>query len=234
MDVVKKTVHLRVAVHRGILPSGHDLVDDGTTGPTSYGFPKTIATWAKLTSDAFAFVTYGGDESDSLVLPDGSFQISQEFAGATVLIGADGRQYHRGWYHDLLHGSGTDDLPWHRETAAERGVAIGGSKCWAPPLDDAKSSALSQLVARLTDRISRSVQILRDSQTPLTAKAFWRWLLRIAITVLRRILGFQRLRHSEAPEAITHSHSVDQYRIRAPGRTRRNLAMVLSGELAPI
>jgi hypothetical protein len=68
----------------------------------------------------------------------------------------------------------------------------------------------------------------------MSSHAFRRWLVRLAITALRRILGVQRQHHAETPEAITHSHTMDPYRIRGPGRTRKNPSLGLFRELAAI
>jgi len=61
-----------------------------------------------------------------------------------------------------------------------------------------------------------------------TAAAFLRWVRRTARMLLRRIFGTQRHRHEEQPDALSHQHIINQYRIRGPNACPEDEIQVLS------
>jgi hypothetical protein len=96
---------------------------------------------------------------------------------------------------------------------------------------DARVKTLESIVSHLRARDSGPFR----SRLAQSATALIRRVLRMAVVLLRRLLGIQKVRHAETFEAVTHSHTVDQHRTRGPNPARKTLPfMVLFRELAAI
>ncbi|MEV4513250.1 hypothetical protein AB0K00_30275 [Dactylosporangium sp. NPDC049525] len=130
---------------------------------------------------------------------------------------------------DLLHCPSQDGSPLIPLTASEIDLGVSGRQ---KPIEvDARAKTLASIVSWLHAKDSRPFR----SRRARSATALVRRVLRMAVVLLRRLLGIQRVRHAETFEAVTHRHTVDQHRTRGPNPARKTLPfMVLFRELAPI
>ncbi|WP_344136730.1 hypothetical protein [Luedemannella flava] len=103
-----------------------------------------------------------------------------------------------------------------------------------PRTDPARSAAqdpVEVLSARLARRLARWAVGARG---PMTFRRFLRALVRqLAILLSRMLPSRQRHRPERQPDALTHQHTVDQYRPRGPSRARNRLPVLTFRELLP-
>lgn len=120
-------------------------------------------------------------------------------------------------------------LPLRPLTASE--VDLGVSDTPKLIKADERAKTLASIISRLRAKDSGPFR----SRRARTATALVRRVLRMAVVLLRRLPGIQKVRHAETFEAVTHSHTVDQHRTRGPSLTRKTSRfMVLFRELTPI
>jgi hypothetical protein len=127
-----------------------------------------------------------------------------------------GRRYRRGFSFSLLRrAANDDDSALRRSTGSERAAGVREIRIVAP-LDrgDTVQFLVARLASQVARRLSRAVAKESGFLTRSKIASSVRRLLRSAIG---RVLAIRRCqRVEEQPEALTHQHVVDQYRIRGP------------------
>lgn len=162
-----------------------------------------------------------------LKLDNATFSIKTGPRGHDFLVHSSGTTHESGIAAAVLRRSTTDCGPILRPGAGcERYAGLRG---------DEHQLAVRQEPVRLVQRaLTRMGRQIRRSAKPLPFASLWRRLLRAAMAILRQLLGLQRQRYPDTPEAVTHSHTVDQYRTRGPNPARKTSSPMVLREFAPI
>ncbi|WP_204002217.1 hypothetical protein [Virgisporangium aurantiacum] len=141
------------------------------------------------------------------------------------LVDETGRRYRRADHRALLCAAASRDESASRGlTDVERAAGVREVRQVSSCAD---RDALRPLIARLADQVvRRTSRVLAKGSghlTRLRIASHVRRLIRSAIARLLPICRQQRV--EEQPEALTHQHVVDQYRIRGPNRARKTTSM---------
>lgn len=146
------------------------------------------------------------------------FELKWDESGQQVLEDPSGRQYRQGTpWRRLWASAGGHGSVLHPLTAVEAAMGLEDVDPLASPQARLGGKA-GRLIQRAVARLNRQIQ---RSSEQLTSASLWLRVIRAAGSILRQLLGLQRRSHAETPEAVTHSHTVDQYRTRGPNFARK-------------
>jgi hypothetical protein len=96
------------------------------------------------------------------------------------------------------------------------------------------NSPARDILNRFVELVSRRMsRLMERASDPLSDVKIRREILRVVKSVVRRIFATRRFqRIEEQPDALTHQHVVDQYRIRGPNAFRNVSPLTTFRELA--
>ncbi|GAA3338665.1 hypothetical protein GCM10020358_19540 [Amorphoplanes nipponensis] len=169
------------------------------------------------------------DTGPDLWIGTSRFAVRTDPQGHRFLADDSGKRYAPDRSFSVLRASGTGSV-LHPLSAIERQAGVQDVDVVRPAPPEAPGGA-RRLLQRAAARLNRQLQ--RASE-PLTFASLWRRLIRAAVSVLRQLLHRQRRCHTETPEAVTHSHTVDQHRTRGPNPARTTSPHMVIREPTPV
>jgi hypothetical protein len=168
------------------------------------------------------------EPADELVLPNSSFRIGGR--NYLSLVGPDGAIYCEKPRQLLLRSTGHRPSPLRPLSAAEI-----EARNFRSPLGTVSTRVdiVDLLFPQRQGRVNRHRP--RDLTALVRAwnrglEALVRFLVNRLVVLLKRRLGVKRQRIALQPSALTHQHSVDQYRIRGPNFARMTSLSIFFGE----